>query len=79
MLKAHEATRVLWKGEFVFQLNPSLISSLRKTSLINKMVPETLGKKWSTGLKRDNIVQFVGLSQRCSILRSHKELSPLLS
>lgn len=26
-----------------------------------------------------SVVQFVGLSPRCSILRNHKEFSPLLS
>lgn len=81
ILKSHEHNQSVVEGGFVFHLYPLLLSSLKTTTttFINKVVSEVLPQKWPTGPNRGSIAQFVGLSQRCSILRTHKEFNPLLS
>lgn len=80
ILKSHEHNQSVVEGGFVFHLYPLLLSSLKTiTTFINIVVSEVLPQKWPTGPNRGSIAQLVGLSQRCSILRTHKEFSPLLS
>lgn len=79
ILRSREHNQSVVEGGFVFHLYPLLLSSLKTTTFINKVFSEVLPQKWPTGPNRGSIAQLVGLSQRCSILRTHKEFSPLLS